>query len=286
MAAGAGAVAAGFLVLGLLLLNGRTVDWSYYGSYSASYKAPVWRAMLEAVGLAIGLTAAAYAGGLGIGFAVGWARAFERPVRQALEDLPHARARAFAVAAAVLRRGAGRLADFYVDAVRGTPLLVQVLFIWSAVLMTAPPEWNLATRSMVAGALAMMFNTGGYQGEIFRAGMQSVPVVQQEAARAIGLSRFGTMRHIVLPQTLRLVVPPLTNEFIALFKASSLLFVIGVSEVTSVAKSLANFNPRIFEIFVFTVGLYLLVTVPLSRAVGQLERRYRIPGLGLSLGPA
>ncbi len=270
------------LLVAWIFLRGRTLDFSYYTSYSTLYRMPVYAALLKGLALALLATVAAYAGGLVIGFLVGWARAVERPVGQALSELPHNRARAHAVLGAIGRRAVSRAADFYVELVRGTPLLVQIIFIWYALILVLPTEWGLPTNSLIAGTLAMLFNTGGYQGEIFRAGIQSIPPGQVEAGRSVGLSRLQTMRHVVLPQALRLVAPPLTNEFIALFKASSLLYAISVAELASVTKSLSTFNPRIFEVFLISVALYLAVTVPLSRAVGLLERKFRIPGLGLS----
>jgi His/Glu/Gln/Arg/opine family amino acid ABC transporter permease subunit len=233
--------------------------------------------------LSLSITIGAYGLGLLIGFSTGWVRAAERPVSQVLHESRRARARALGVA--LLTRVLGRGADFFVELIRGTPLLVQVLFVWSAVLLVLPSSVDLPTKSIVAGLIAMTMNTGAYQSEIFRAGILAVPRGQLEAARAVGLTSLGAMRHIVLPQTLRLVAPPLTNEFISLFKASSLLFLIGVAEVTSVSRSLSNFNPRIFEVFLITTALYLLLTVPLSRAASLIEKRFRIPGLGLALPP-
>ena len=170
-----------------------------------------------------------------------------------------------------------RVAEGYVEVMRGTPLFVQIVFMWSIFLFTLP----VRNPALLAGIVAMTVNTGAYQGEIFRGGLQTVHSGQIEAARAIGLSRGQTMRYIVLPQALRLIIPPLTNEFVALLKASSLMFFIGVTELTFVAKELSFREVRIFEVFVVVTGIYLLMTVPLSRAIQWIERRYRIPGQGI-----
>lgn len=191
---------------------------------------------------------------------------------------------AFGIEVPLLARGANRVirrvAEGYVELMRGTPLFVQIVFVWSILVFKAPTIPRLA---LTAGILAMTINTGAYQGEIFRGGLQTVHPGQVEAARAVGLSRWQTMRHIVLPQALRLIIPPLTNEFIALFKASSLLFFIGVNELTGESKFLSFREVRIFEVFVVVTGIYLLITVPLSNIIQALERRLRIPGLGIQV---
>jgi len=89
------------------------------------------------------------------------------------------------------------------------------------------------------------------------------------------------MRHVILPQAVRLVIPPLTNEYIGLLKASSLLVVIGIEELTRVGREQAFLSARVFEGFALVTGIYLLMTVPISKVVEHLERRFRIPGLGI-----
>ena len=165
--------------------------------------------------------------------------------------------------------------------IRGTPLFVQIVFVWSAVLVFYP-RLDPLLQGLLAGVIALTANTGGYQSEIFRAGIQTVHSGQVEAGRAIGLSRWGAMRYIVLPQAVRLVIPPLTNEYIGLLKASSLLAVVGsVPELTTFGRSEAFQTFHIFEAFALVVGIYLLITVPVSKVVEWIERRYRIPGLGI-----
>ena len=192
---------------------------------------------------------------------------------------------AFGIEIPLLARGSNRfvrrVAEGYVELMRGTPLFVQIVFVWTVLLFRNPGFQDQQTLAFVAGTLAMTINTGAYQGEIFRGGFQTVHSAQVEAARAVGLSRWQTMRFVALPQALRLVVPPLTNEYVGLLKASSLLFFIGVAELTFEAKQLSNREVRIFEVFVVVTAIYLLITVPLSNAVQALERRFRIPGLGI-----
>lgn len=194
---------------------------------------------------------------------------------------------AFGIIAPRMARGANRVvrrfAEGYVEIMRGTPLFVQIVFIWTILLFRNPGIQDPRTLALVAGIVAMTINTGAYQGEIFRGGLQTVHSGQVEAGRSLGLSRWQTMRHVVLPQALRLVIPPLTNEYIALLKSSSLLFFIGLAELTFVSKQLSNREVRIFEVFVVVTAIYLLFTVPLSNIVQALERKFRIPGLGIQV---
>ena len=177
-----------------------------------------------------------------------------------------------------------RMGDGYVAAIRGTPLFVQIVFV-SSVLVIRFSSLDPNQLALIAGLVALTANTGGYQSEIFRAGIQTVHTGQVEAARAIGFSRWKAMRHVVLPQALRLVIPPLTNEYIGLLKASSLLLVIGIVELTEIGRREAFFQGKPFESFAIVTGLYLLITVPVSKIVEYIERRLRVPGLGIQAAP-
>lgn len=284
--AGVAIVVVLFLLFFLVVSGGQPLDPDYMVDSA-------WT-LLPFLGVSIAATVISFAIGLPIGFLVGWTRTLRgEPFRKLLArvrlpDEPMTTVQrlrfrlwsAGAVAAAGIKRILRRIADGYVEVMRGTPLFVQILFMWSLLIVEYPRLENLA---FIAGVLALTANTGGYQGEIFRAGLQTVHSGQIEAARSIGLTRWGAMRHVVLPQALRLVSPPLLNEFIGLFKASSLLYFIGVAELTSKYKQLASFETRIFELFAVVTILYLMFTVTLSQVVSYLERRYRIPGLGVEV---
>src|SRR3989449_343449 len=136
-------------------------------------------------------------------------------------------------------------------------------------------------EGILIGIIALAINTGGYQAEIFRAGLQTVHSGQIEAARAIGFSRLKAMRYVILPQALRLIIPPLTNEYIGLFKASTFLFVLGVQTEISYIAQHEGFAGDVFEIFAIVTAIFLAITVTLSFVVQALERRFRIPGLGI-----
>lgn len=286
LAAAALTIAFGILFF-VAITGGRPLDW---GFMAASFLD-----LLPYLGVAVAATVISFAVGLPMGILVGWARiARGEPLpkllaRIRMPDEPmtgaqRIRFRAWAarkLIGASLKRVVRRIADGYVELMRGTPLFVQIMFFWSLLIFQFP---RLEGLPFYAGILALTVNTGGYQGEIFRGGLQTVHSGQVEAARAIGLTRWGAMRHVVLPQALRLVVPPLLNEFIGLFKASSLLYFIGVAELTFRYKQLAFIEPRIFELFAVVTALYLLFTVTLAKVVSYLERRYRIPGLGIQAG--
>lgn len=268
------------------LLVGRTgFDFGYIGT-----KYPLF---LEATKVTIYATTISFVIGSGIGFLVGWARtARSVPLARILRDHEKLSVEEesspwkskLELYAAVLWSGLKhylrRIADGYVEIMRGTPLFVQIILAWS-VMLVYYPQLDLNTIALIAGIAAMTANTGGYQSEIFRAGLQTVQSGQVEAARAIGLSRWGAMRRVVLPQALRLVIPPLTNEYIGLLKASSLLFVIGIRELTFVGKNEAFISARVFEVFALVTGIYFLITVPVSKVIEYVERKYRIPGLGI-----
>ncbi len=248
---------------------------------------------LRAAEVSLYVTTISYFLGMGIGFILGWARSVRTVSLAKVIDV-HRRSYTAAAdgghpaglpVAAILLYGVKyyvkRIADAYVAIIRGTPLFVQIIFAWS-VIITYYPRMDLTLQGLLAGILALTANTGGYQSEIFRAGITTVHSGQIEAARAIGLTRWGAMRHIILPQAVRLVIPPLTNEYIGLLKASSLVVVVGaVTELTTFGRREAFINFRVFEAFALVTGIYLLITVPVSKVVEWVERRYRVPGLGI-----
>ncbi len=162
------------------------------------------------------------------------------------------------------------LALTYVDVFRGTPLLMQIIIVYYAF-----PYIGINFNEYVAGIVALSFNSGAYVAEIFRAGIESIEKGQMEAARSLGMSYFTAMRFIILPQAVRRVIPPLTNEFIALIKDSSLLSVIAVSELLRAAREGMTWqaNPTPFTLAAL---LYLLMTLPLTRLVNVLERKLAV----------
>lgn len=163
-------------------------------------------------------------------------------------------------------------ATVYVDFIRGTPLLVQIFLIYFALPIV------LGTRidPFIAAITACSINSGAYVAEIFRAGIQSIDKGQMEAGRSLGMSWPQTMRHIILPQAFKRVIPPLGNEFIAMLKDSSLVSVIGFEELTRRGQLIIARTYGSFEIWLTVAFIYLVMTFTISRLVDYLERRYKI----------
>ncbi len=179
-------------------------------------------------------------------------------------------------------------ARFYIEIVRGVPILVllfYVAFVGAPALVAgfnavgAPLGLDpLQTRDVSLlwrAILALAIGYSAFLAEVFRAGIQAVDPGQIEAAKALGLSAWHRFRQIVLPQALRTILPPLGNDFIAMIKDSSLVSVLGVADVTQLGKIYAAGSFRFFETYNVVAFVYLLMTVSLSLALGALERRLR-----------
>jgi His/Glu/Gln/Arg/opine family amino acid ABC transporter permease subunit len=161
-------------------------------------------------------------------------------------------------------------AAMYVEVVRGTPLLVQILFIYFVL-----PAFGVNLPAFTSGIIALTLNAAAYLAEIFRAGIQSIDAGQMEAARSLGMTYPQAMRRIILPQTFRRVVPPVTNEGIALLKDSSLVSVIGLTELARTGQELASRYAAPLTIWPVVALLYLALTFPLTRVAQYLEARWR-----------
>jgi polar amino acid transport system permease protein len=156
----------------------------------------------------------------------------------------------------------------YVQFIRGTPLLIQIFLIYfglPAVGINLPAFWS--------GVIALGLNSGGFQAEIVRAGIESIDRGQTEAARSIGMSRFKTLVFILVPQTIRRVLPPVTNELITLTKSSSLLSAIAALELTHAGQLIIARTFAPFEIYAAVAVIYLALVAVLSRGSAFLEKR-------------
>ena len=158
----------------------------------------------------------------------------------------------------------------YVELIRGTPLLAQILFLFYVVANGI----GLQDR-LVAGVLILSLFSGAYLAEIIRAGIDSIPATQLESARAIGLSTFQTYRFVIAPQALRQILPPLAGQFASLIKDSSLLSIIGVTEFTFAAQQAFSATYRTMESFLPLAVGYLALTLPISLLSKHLEKRFR-----------
>ena len=161
------------------------------------------------------------------------------------------------------------LATFYISLIRGTPLLLQVVFFFLAL-----PQLGIRLSGLSAGVLALGLNYGAYMTEIMRAGIQSVDAGQREAAKSMGMSQFQIMRFIVLPQALRLVIPPIGNQFIAMLKDTSLISVTGfVWELLWRAQKQGRANFRSLEALLIAAVFYWIITIIFSAFQAQIELR-------------
>lgn len=160
-------------------------------------------------------------------------------------------------------------AETYIWAIRGTPLLVQVLFVFLAL----PAIIRVQLSEFNSAALALAVNVGAYNAEAIRAGIQAIPKGQTEAARSLGLSPLQTFADVIFPQSIKVALPPLVNNVVALLKDSSLAYVIGVVELTNIGNRLqaATFLP--VPIFVTTASIYLVLTTVLTQISGAVEHR-------------
>lgn len=172
---------------------------------------------------------------------------------------------------------------FYVDFVRGTPLLVQIMMVYYAlppvlgsVLALFGGDGNpVHIPPFPAAILALSVNSGAYVTEIVRAGIQSIDRGQMEAARSLGLSHGQAMRYIILPQALKRVIPPLGNEFIAMLKDSSLVSVIAMEELVRRGQIISTTYYRPTETWLAVAVVFLVMTLPFTRLVALLERKLK-----------
>jgi len=160
-----------------------------------------------------------------------------------------------------------RIATIYVEVIRGIPLLVQLFYIYYALARI------VRVPDITAAIMAMTICYGAYMGEIFRGGIQSVPKGQMEAALALGLSRGQAFRKVILPQTARIVLPPIGNEFIALLKDSSLVSILAVSDLLRRGREFASHSFTYFETYTVVALVYLVLTLFFSRMVALMEER-------------
>ncbi|KGE71934.1 amino acid ABC transporter permease [Spirochaeta lutea] len=160
-----------------------------------------------------------------------------------------------------------RIATVYVEIIRGIPLLVQLFYIYFAL------GGILRLSPFISAITAMTICYGAYMAEIFRAGLQSIPRGQFEAALALGLSRGQAIRKIILPQTIKIILPPVGNEFIAMLKDSSLVSILAVSDLLRRAREYSSTTFEYFEAFTVVALVYLLLTLFFSKLVGILEER-------------
>lgn len=239
------------LTIAILVVAWRTVDWSTAGDALFNWriaKIQFPRIITMAARNTLIFTALGFAGSLFLGLILALMRLSSiRPYRWA--------------------------ASIYIETFRGLPALLTIFLIGLGI----PVATGLRIPgTYTAGSLALAIVYGAYMAETIRAGIEAVPRGQVEAARSLGMSYGTAMRSIVIPQAFRIVIPPLTNEFVALLKDTSLISVLGVTDLTRELTRfgrdgvIANFNATPLVV----AGLvYLAMTVPMTRGVAQLEKR-------------
>ena len=204
--------------------------------------------LAEGLNMTLRFSAAAFLLGLGVGFAVGLLR--------------------------YRSRFCFRLFAPYVEITRGTPLLIQLYFIYYGL-----PSLGITMGCFTAGVLGLGLNSGAYISEIIRGALYGVARGQEEAAYALGLSWFKAMALVVMPQAIRTALPPLVNAFSATIKDSSLVSIIAVTELTRAGQLVYTRTFRAFEVYLVVGLAYLAIILSISVLSARLESRLKIKGL-------
>jgi polar amino acid transport system permease protein len=165
------------------------------------------------------------------------------------------------------------LVTWYVEIFRGTPLLVQLFFIYFGL-----GQLGVKFTPIVAGVLTLSLNSGAYISEIVRSAISALDRGQYESALSLGMSHLQAMRYVILPQALRIAVPPLVNSFSAILKDSSLVSIIAIAELTRIGQELYTSTYRPFEAYTTLGVMYLVMTLIISRASKVLEVKSKLVG--------
>ncbi len=158
----------------------------------------------------------------------------------------------------------------YIDFFRGVPLLVTLVWLYYGVSLLL----HIDISAFTAGITGLGVTYGAFLAEVFRAGIEAIPKGQVEAAHSLGLSRYRTMRHVILPQAFRIIFPPLANSFIGMLKDLSLVAILSVTDLMRVGMIVAADTFRAFEAYTFVAVVYYALTLVTARIVARLERRF------------
>lgn len=160
------------------------------------------------------------------------------------------------------------IATIYIDVIRGTPSVLQLLIMWFIIMASS-------NNGILVASLSFGINSGAYVAEIVRGGILAVDKGQMEAGRSLGLSKWATMRYIILPQAVKNVIPPLGNEFITLIKETAIVGYVSLTDLTRVANQIAS---RTYDAFMPLIGvavIYFVIIKLLTIFLGKIERRMR-----------
>ena len=178
----------------------------------------------------------------------------------------------FGLVIALMRISTWRLlrwpATAYLEFFRGTPALVQLFVIYFGF-----PDWGFQPSPLQAAIIGLGMNGAAYISEIYRAGIESIHRCQMEAALSLGMTPIKAMQHIILPQAIRTMLPPMTNFSIVLLKDTAIVFSIGVLEVMALARQLVTETLTSAPIYLMAGAMYLCVTIPMARLAARLERQ-------------
>jgi ectoine/hydroxyectoine ABC transporter permease protein EhuD len=163
------------------------------------------------------------------------------------------------------------IAAIYIQFIRGTPLLLQLFFIYYVL-----PYAGITLTPFISGVIGLTMNYSAYMAEVFRSGIQAIPKGQTEAGQAVGMSRRLLMRRIILPQAFRIIIPPLGNFFVSIFKDSALVSVITMRDLMFSGELLASATFKHFEIFTMVAVIYFLISYPTAKFVEWIEAKLDI----------
>ena len=166
------------------------------------------------------------------------------------------------------------LSTAYVELIRGTPLLVQLFILYFSL-----PQIGIHFSPLVASIISFSLNSGAYQAEYIRGAIQSVEGGQMKAAFSIGMTKWQSIRLVIMPQALRRVIPSWTNEFVYLIKYTSLAYLVGVPELTAQGEFVASRNFEFMNVFSGVALVYLFVILVITWLFSSLEKKVKIPGV-------
>jgi polar amino acid transport system permease protein/polar amino acid transport system substrate-binding protein len=167
------------------------------------------------------------------------------------------------------------VATAYVELIRGTPIVVQLIIVYAIFNLPVILVGNLDVSLFIPGVITLFINSSAYLSEVVRAGVEAVDKGQTEAGRSLGLNASETFRKIVLPQAIKNILPALGNEFVTLIKETSVLSFLGVAELTYQGKMIQSATYSILEVYLVIAVFYFLLTFPTSKLMAKFERRLK-----------
>lgn len=178
---------------------------------------------------------------------------------------------------ALMRMSKNKVANIissaYVEIIRGTPLVVQVMLFCYGLITLIPAQYPWLKNSFVLAMVAICINSSAYVSEVIRSGLQSVDKGQMEAARSLGMSPKQAMRHVIIPQAIKIVLPALGNEFVTLIKESAIVAFVGIKDIMYYAKVVSGSSYKTFTAYITAALIYFVIVFTLSKLLQVYERR-------------